>query len=342
MRSQLATFGILLLSATVHASPCQDSVIWVTEVNQNIGAGNYADMNSCWVVQNPTGPSDFFSVCFKVVPGIPNTEDVAEGLPVTGMSVNLCIPGGVVGFFPRIGVYYPVSSSSCTPDLANPVIELLNVVIPGPLNNEFFFLDTAEALIAPGTSALIAAVQLPPGDAGQVRVGGDSSASTSGTSYFSMDAYSTAAIPFPTADMGINIGQDNSTTTSCTVASRLPHGRFRAARGDATSGFGIESMKGDRLLQHIQTGETLRLSFFGAQPGDVYLIFLMTPICTPSLLLSPVLFTLPDGDGDGSYQRLSFTWPNLAGSFDFAAVWGNFSCAPVVAGFTNCVTVISP
>jgi hypothetical protein len=55
-----------------------------------------------------------------------------------------------------------------------------------------------------------------------------------------------------------------------------------------------------------------------------------------------VIVTAPDTDGDGSYRRLSLTWPNLAGSFDFAAVWGNLGCIPPIVGFTNCIKVISP
>ena len=59
--------------------------------------------------------------------------------------------------------------------------------------------------------------------------------------------------------------------------------------------------------------------------------------------LSRVIPTFADTDGDGSWQRLSFAWPSIVGSFAFAAFWGNLSCglSPTV-GFTNCVRVISP
>ncbi|MFO0983591.1 MAG: hypothetical protein U1E76_17995 [Planctomycetota bacterium] len=263
---------IVMAIATARAGQTELDTIWITDVNQNIGVGNYSDMNSCWSVQVPTGTADYFSVCFKVAPGIPNLPNVVDGLPVTGIAVSLCIPGGIVGVFPRIGVYYPTTPGGCTPDLNNRVIELLNVVVPGPVASDFIFFDTPEAMIAPGTPTVIAAIQLPPGDPGLVQIGGDSSSSISGSSYYSLNGYSTPGLPMTLADMGICIGQDNSTTTSCTVASRLPHGRLRVARGDAISGIGSDPGKGDRLLQHVLPGDTLRLSFFGPQPGDVFLL----------------------------------------------------------------------
>lgn len=316
--------------------------IWITGVNQNISVGNYSDMNSCWTVQVPTGSSDFFSVCFKVAPGIPNLPNVVDGLPVTGIAVSLCIPAGAAGLFPRIGVYYPVAPGSCTPDLTNPVVELLNVLVPGPVPSSFIFFDTPEAFIAPGTSIVIAAVQLPPGDPAVIQIGGDASSSIAGTSFFSMDGYSTPAVPMLLADMGLSIGQDNSTTTSCAVALRAPHGRLRIARGNATSGAGSDEGKGDRLLQHVLPGDTLRLAFFGPQVGDIFLLALMSPNCLPSLILPGVIGTAADADLDGSFRRLSFLWPNVAGAFDLAAFWGNAACFPPGVGFTNCVTIVSP
>jgi len=107
--------------ATAFAGGSEDDTIWITQINQNISVGNYSDVNSCWFVQLPTGSSDFFSLCFKVAPGIPNVSTVADGLPVTGIGLSMCLPGGIAGTLPRIGVYYPSSLSPCTPDLTNPV-----------------------------------------------------------------------------------------------------------------------------------------------------------------------------------------------------------------------------
>lgn len=338
----LILFALVLAAATARAGDTENNTIWITEVNQNISVGNYSDINSCWVVQNPTGSSDFFAVCFKVVPGIGNTDDVADGLPVTGIGVSLCIPAGGAAFFPRIGVYPPAAPGFCTPDLTNPIVELLNVTVPGPVANEYIFFDTPEAFIPAGTPNVIAAIQLSPLSPPGAGIGGDSSPSVSGTSYFSLDGFSTPAILMGLADMGLSIGQDNTTTTSCTIPARLPHGRMRVARGDATSGFGTDPAKGDRLQQHIQAGESLRLSFFGPQPGDLFLLTFMSPVCTPLSFLQNPIPTLVDTDGDGSYQRLSFVWPSVLGSFDFSALWANFSCTNPIVGFTNCVKVISP
>src|SRR5262249_13627 len=100
----------------------------------------------------------------------------------------------------------------------------------------------------------------------------------------------------------------------------------------------------DRLTQHVVSGDTLRLAFFGPQPGDIFLLALMNNSCLFSSFITGTIPTIADTDGDGSYQRLSFAWPSSAlGTFKFAAYWGNLSCtsSPGV-GFTNCVTVISP
>jgi hypothetical protein len=59
--------------------------------------------------------------------------------------------------------------------------------------------------------------------------------------------------------------------------------------------------------------------------------------------IGPVLSTIPDSDGDGSFLRINATWPPGFGgqTFRFAAVWGNGSCFPAGVGFTNCVTIVT-
>jgi hypothetical protein len=337
--------AMFVLSATaVSAAPqsIPPSPIWTTQVNQNIGAGNYGDINTCWSLAVPGGSSDFVSVSYNVVSGIPNTTDLADGLPVTGLGASLCL-GNATYFIPRIGLYYPLPSSPNTPDLNNPVVELWFVTANGPSNGDFFFFDTNEFTIAPGTPRVIEAMQFPVGFDPTFQVGADASTSTSGTSYYSDSGFQTPPVPAAGVDIGLVVAQDNAVTTSCSVSARLPHGRLRVSRGNATSGIGNDPLKGDRLIQHVVGGDTLHLSFFGPQVGDVFIVWLMTGACTPITMVSSLMTTVADPDGDGCFRRLNASWPaSMTGSFDFGAFWGNASCSPAVVGFTNCVTVMSP
>src|SRR5262245_13517308 len=66
-------------------------------------------------------------------------------------------------------------------------------------------------------------------------------------------------------DMGINIGQDNTSTTSCKQADRKLHGRLRCQTLDAAGG-GRHVTQGDKLACTAWPGELhfpLSLAFFG-------------------------------------------------------------------------------
>jgi hypothetical protein len=103
-------------------------------------------------------------------------------------------------------------------------------------------------------------------------------------------------------------------------------------------------MDGDHLTTTLLGGNTLDLSFFGNQPGDKWRLYFATGPCNPAIAVGPLLPTIPDPDGDGSFLRISAIFPyGFDGmTFRFAAVWGNGACgtSPGV-GFTNCVTVVT-
>ena len=92
----------------------------------------------------------------------------------------------------------------------------------------------------------------------------------------------------------------------------------------------------------MKAGDVLDVAFYGTHKGDLWKIYYALPDCTAVRGIS-VLPSLPDPDSDGSYMRVNFTWPIGFGgqTFRFTAAWGNPSCNPPGAGFTNCITIIS-
>src|SRR5262245_18591602 len=114
MKSLLLLPTLLLLSVSgARAGDTEDNTIWITDVNQVI-PGNYSDIDSGWLVEIPPGFDDYFAVCFNVALGLVNTEDVAEGMPITGIGVSIYMDPGTE-IIPRIGVYQPIFPGSCTP-----------------------------------------------------------------------------------------------------------------------------------------------------------------------------------------------------------------------------------
>jgi hypothetical protein len=98
---------------------------------------------------------------------------------------------------------------------------------------------------------------------------------------------------------------------------------------------------GDQHGVAVIPGQMLDLVFFGAHAGDL-LRFYGAPgyyNCSGLSALGPVLKTVPDPDGDGSYLRLRLPWPGGVDSLTLAAVWGNPSCANPGVGLTNCISV---
>src|SRR5262245_35005513 len=84
--------------APAHARHAGASTIWVTDLTGDIDTG--------WVVTFPNGASDYFNVSHEVVAGVPNSEEVVDGLNLTGLSLSLFDFCGCTTF-PLVGAYYP-------------------------------------------------------------------------------------------------------------------------------------------------------------------------------------------------------------------------------------------
>ncbi|MFN8549685.1 MAG: hypothetical protein U0527_17375, partial [Candidatus Eisenbacteria bacterium] len=234
-----------------------DSSISITDVQREIKQG--------LVVQIPTGSSDYFNVAHAVQPGIGNSDEVVDGLPVTGISVSVA-DFGSGRTYPTVGIFASnlgLDPTGATPDLASPIVALASPPNPAPPLFTSVFFDTPEGTIAAGSTRAHATLQLPPGDSGLLAVGGSSGTVPTGTSYFTSDGYATTAKPLVGFDLGLNVEQDNSATTSCKPADRKPHGRLRVSSGGP-----IEHGKGDVLATAVKVGDPFELAFFGPQLGD--------------------------------------------------------------------------
>ena len=336
MRRALFGFATFAIAAIPAFAQLPNSAIWSDTKGGLVDGG--------WVVQFPTGSSDYFDSTFVVVPGIGNGEDgnIGLGLPTTGVAISVTDFGsgrtyGLIGNFQS---NLTLDGSGETPDLAAPIGGTLTSppLSPPPLF-QFVSFDLAEGGIPGGTTRLHVVAQLPPGDSGLLGIGADSGSTgtTGGLSGFTTDGYTTPSIGASFLDFGLSTGQDNSATTSCKQADRKPHGRLRAS--NLQQGVG----EGDKLTVTVKAGDTLNLAFFGTKSGDKLRLYFNVAPCTPAVAIGPVLPTIPDADGDGTFIRLNATWPAGFGgqTFRFSAVWGNPACSNPGVGFTNCVTVIT-
>ncbi|MFO0980646.1 MAG: hypothetical protein U1E76_02685 [Planctomycetota bacterium] len=310
-----------------------DPVLW-SGLKRNL-------IDSGWVVTSPTGSADYFDATYGVIPGITNVENgvLAGGLPIRCIAVSVA-DFGSGRTYPILGVFNSnlgLDPSGQTPDLHSPVAAVASPTLGAPPLFEFETFGGVVGSIPPGSSAVHVVGQLPPGDSGLLGIGADSTASATGNSGFTTDGYSTPSISASFLDFGLNPGQDNSATTSCKSSDRLPHGRLRAS--NLKQGIG----EGDRLTAEIRGGDTLNLAFFGTKTGDKFRLYFNVAPCAPAVAIGPLLPTLPDPDGDGTFIRLNATWPTGYGgnTFRFSALWGNGACASPGVGFTNCVTVIT-
>jgi hypothetical protein len=328
----LATFAVAALPA--FAADNADSNIWST------CTGNVCD--SGWVVTFPTGSSDYFDQTFLVTPGISNQENgtVSDGLAVAGIGVSVA-DFGSGRVYTTVGVFnsnLTVDPTGETPDLASAVGSITSPSYSPPaLENYVDFLFSPGSIA--GKARVHTVVQLPAGDSGLLGVGADSASTgtSGGFAGFTTDGYATPSITASFLDFGMNVGQDNSATTSCKAADRKPHGRLRCS--NLHQGIG----EGDRLTANVKAGDTLNLAFYGTKTGDKLRLYFNVSPCTPAVAIGPVLPTIPDPDGSGTYLRINATWPSGFGgqTFRFNAVWGNPACSNPGVGFTNCVTVIT-
>jgi hypothetical protein len=82
MRRPLLTLvSLALFSLSAWAGQDEDSTIWVSDMKGAADSG--------WVVSIPAGNSDYFSVSHAVIPGKGDSEQLVDGLPVSGISVSI-------------------------------------------------------------------------------------------------------------------------------------------------------------------------------------------------------------------------------------------------------------
>jgi hypothetical protein len=321
----LATLAVAAVPAL--ANDTVDGAIYGTTLTQNPGNG--------YIVSIPCGASDYFNDVYTLTAGTGNNEGVSSGFAITSISVSVADFGG--GYqYPVVGAYnsnLALDSTGGTPDLSS-AIASTNPVLTAPASLfDFVEWNLANAGIPGGSTRVHGVVQFDPNDtAGQLGVGGSYTAGKTG---FTVDGYGTPAITWSGVETGINLGQANTTTSSCGQAARLPHGRLRVNNNTDVGA-------GDHLTTTVKGGDQLQLSFWGSKSGDKFKLYYAVSNCAPAIGIGPVLPTLANPDG-GTYLRINTVWPSGFGgaTFYFSAIWGNPACSNPGVGFTNCVTVIT-
>lgn len=324
MRRLLFTAAILG-AATVTAS-AQDMVINKTD-------GNY---EGGWVVQIPSGSSDYFNV----------RTDAAGGTGAAGIHVNVADFGSSTPF-PYVGITGSNTSldpTGNTPDLSTTYGDNLGGLsswLTGStfvsVNNQFS--SSANVSLGAGTHVVL---QFPPFDPGLLGVGGDSDTRVRGgdespgtgsnpfdSSYFTLDGYSTAAAGPTPDDHGMGY-----------LRSAIG-GTFLKIHGDPNSG--------EYNLFTVGAGDTMGFSaFMPNRPGvpTLWLLFISF-LGVPLIPIGPVLPSLPyDSNGDATNDwnglKVTSSWPLGAGNLTI-----NFVCvsgSPGVIGSiqtSNEVTIVS-
>lgn len=325
-------FGLAILALVVvpaFAGHNEDSTIWVSDVRNHMDSG--------WVVSIPSGSSDWFSVGHPVVAGKGDSEALVDGLPVTGLSVSTADFGSGTNY-PVVGLYPPagIDPSGNTPDLTSPII-IGTGSVSGTLFDFVDYDSAVEGSIA-GLTGVVMAVQFPAGDPGLLGVGADSNASITANSGFTTNGFTSPAIIASFVDFGMNVGQDNG-TNSKKSAGQLD-GRLRVD-GESNPGLHGDTGIGDHLLAIVKEAANLLIGIFCPHKEDKVRLAFAVPPCTAAIFVGPVLPTIPDGDGDGAYLRISTTWPSGFGGItvNFSAVFGDTTVGG--HGFTNCITIIS-
>jgi hypothetical protein len=155
-------------------------------------------IESGWVVQVPTGSSDYFNDDFGPVPPAVNS--------VVAMSLSVLDFVTAVPAFPQAGISdanLALDPTGHTPDMAGP--GLLSVIAPFTFPPGSFettagqFTSHPCPAPVPGSSFASHAhgwVQFPPGDPGLLGIGADSNALDTGHSFYTLDGFSSPAISF--------------------------------------------------------------------------------------------------------------------------------------------------
>src|SRR5262249_5800769 len=186
-------------------------------------------IDSGWVVVFPTGSSDFFSVSFTVNALKDDERDtVTRLMPIKAVGVNVADFGTSLTY-PVVGAFNPntgLDPLGNTPNLSSPITTSSESYAGGGAPFIYQSFDAPEGTIPAANATALTVVQLPPGDSGLLAVGADSNVSPNvQRSGFTQDGYATTAVTMTFLDFGMPVGQDNTTTTSCKPADRLPHGR---------------------------------------------------------------------------------------------------------------------
>lgn len=244
---------------------------------------------SCWKVVNPSGPSDYFNVCF-------GTE--CAGQLVVAICAEECETnaGGSIGQLLVTGSNLTLDPTGCTPDLNNVITGVANPTgLPGDFCSTLVAYDVPDVKLG---STSINVVQCDnPGDSA-VWLCADSSSGTPSQSGFSSDGYSTPAIIFTPANWILGPGI-------------IPCG------GNT---FWVDG----GLSTKINECDTICLLFAGECNFQPFLVFLSNN-GNPVILAAGVVFFTGIGSVDdaGNTFALQFKWPptGFFGKLTFVAVY---------------------
>jgi len=197
MRKALLSFAAFALAAA--GASAQDSTIWSCVVPGVPDGG--------WVVQFPTGSSDYFNNDFGPVP---LTVNNVLGIGVSVLDFVTAVPA-----YPQVGLSdanLAIDPTGHTPDLSGP--GLLSVIAPftfpsGSFETTYIRYTSQTCPLPVPTSSFVSHahgwVQFPQGDSGLLGVGGDSSSGPYYSTFYTLDGYSSPAISFALVAWGIRL-----------------------------------------------------------------------------------------------------------------------------------------
>jgi hypothetical protein len=291
-----------------------------------------------WVVQIPSGSSDYFNVRYPAPTG--PTTYVGMGAAVYDF--------GSASTYPVMGLYnqnFGLDPTGFTPDLSSPLTTATSPAVNGGLLNDWQ--DVAMPAVVVSTE-FQCVVQFPPGDPGLLGIGGDTDTSERGgngapglpdpwdASAFTTNGYAAAAAFFGGADWGQN-AISNPTPFSGTNGSV---GKLRATVDNA-------QLTGDFTKIRVIAGDQMGVAFFmnefgggGSGTSHAFLLFISF-LGAPILPVGSPIFVFNDA-GSWRYVRAGIAWPTGAGGItvNFVAASGKVGHIGSV-GISNEITISS-
>ncbi|MEW6743980.1 MAG: hypothetical protein AB1486_14610 [Planctomycetota bacterium] len=181
------------------------TIVTVAEPQYKWGVWDDCSFETGWVVSIPVGPSDYFNVNF-------NNPLAPKPNEITGIAIAVLDFGTTATAFPVSGAFpanYTVDPSGNTPDLANPY-DAAPFPLPPVAYTSTCGLPWREfGTPIPYSSVLSddvhGVMQFPPGDAGLVGVGGDTTPPISGKTGWTIDGYRTPANMTDSVNIGIRL-----------------------------------------------------------------------------------------------------------------------------------------